>query len=535
VVAIIVAITVAVVIGDGAKKEATNGPSSTAAISGSGPGQAVDHVTFALNSGIPNLFIPNAWLISTGAAMSLVQSGLLAFDTDLKLGPAIADEWSQPDPTTYVFHLRPDVMFSDGTALTAEDVVYSMEWNIDPANASQLAAFYAGVESIVATSDSEITIKLSEPNAQFIYTVAHMSGFVFSKSQYEKDPKNFGTPALIPVGTGPYKVVSFTPDQSVTLSVNPHYYGEQPKVASITLKTFTDAQAVQLAMRSGQIDGAFEVPITSINQWKQIDSAQVITEPSLNVLMLVMNVTRPPFNDVHVRRAVWHAIDREGLVKAALKGYGEVANAINPPEMWANLKSPDDVRTFYDTLTPPEFDMAKAKAEMAKSKYPKGFSISTQISSTVALMAPIAESLTNTLGELGIKLSVTTVDSSVYFSSYINQKNNFYVRAYAPDFPDPVNYPYLFLYGANAVKNGMNAAEFKNPGFDGAIDTGLTAADPQARIDAIEQALRIVDDQVPIAPIFFTDTAVAVSNRLQLNDFSAFYYNQTWALGLAGR
>src|ERR1700744_3409229 len=105
----------------------------------------IQELRWALPSIPDTLLVGRAWSTYTGAVMSLVQEGSLAFGQDLKLAPAVADSWKQADPTTYVYHVRKGVTFSDGSPCTAEDIAFSMNWNMDPKNHSQLASFYAGV------------------------------------------------------------------------------------------------------------------------------------------------------------------------------------------------------------------------------------------------------------------------------------------------------------------------------------------------------------------------------------------------------
>jgi peptide/nickel transport system substrate-binding protein len=153
-----------------------NGATST----GSG---TIDEVTWALPDLPDVLLVPHDWTTYSGAVMSLVEEGALAFGDDLSLQPAVAERWEAVDPTTYVFTLRDGVTFHDGTPLTAEDVVFTIEWNMDEANASQLAAFFASVDTVKATADNEVTVTLTHPDAQFQYSMAHMSGFIMNKAQ----------------------------------------------------------------------------------------------------------------------------------------------------------------------------------------------------------------------------------------------------------------------------------------------------------------------------------------------------------------
>ncbi len=103
-------------------------------------------------------------------------------------------------------------------------------------------------------------------------------------------------------------------------------------------------------MQNGDIDGTFDLAISDIDQWKALGNVDVITAPSLGVFMLTLDHSTPPFDDIHVRKAIAYAVDRDGLVQALLKGNGEPATALNPPEMWSGVLPLDEVKAFYGTL-----------------------------------------------------------------------------------------------------------------------------------------------------------------------------------------
>lgn len=458
--------------------------------------------------------------------MSLVQEGLLAFGQDLGLQPAVADKWEAKDPTTYVYHLRPGVKFSDGTPLTAEDVVYSMKYNGDASTGSQLADFYVSVDSIEATAADEITVKLKKPDATFQYTPAHMSGFIMSKAQFQAHPEDIGTPTVLPLGTGPYKLTKFVPGQEIDLTVNEYYWGPKPTVKNITLKLISDSQTAMLALRNGEVDGAFEVPAAEISQWSQIPGVQILTKPSLLVDMLTLNVTVAPTDDIHVRRALWYAVDREGIVKAVLSNLGEVANNINPPEMWATVMGADQVKEFYSSLTPAEFNLDKARQELALSSKPEGFTIDLEIPNHLPYQAQIAQVLEQDFKEIGITLNVSVVDKSKFYGDYGNKTYPLFLRSYAPDYADPSNYPFLFL----SKTGSLNASAYDNPDFDTALTNSLASPDPAVRASELKKALQLVDQDVPIVPIFWGEGIAAISKNITWTGFTAFYYNQPWAL-----
>ncbi|MGL4962916.1 MAG: ABC transporter substrate-binding protein [Inquilinus sp.] len=491
----------------------------------------IPELRWALPSIPDTLLVGHAWSTYSGAIVSLVQEGTLAFGDDLKLAPAIADSWKQTDPTTYVYHLRQGVTFSDGKPLTADDVVFSMKWNMDSKNRSQLASFYAGVTSIEATGDREVTVKLDKPNTQFQYTVAHMAGFVMEKAQMEAHPDDYGSPDVLPVGTGPFKLTEFAPGDHVTLEANDAYWGGAPKVRKITISAIPDQQARLLAMRNGDIDGTFDLPISDIEQWKKIDTARIVTAPSLGVYLLTMDRDAAPFDDVHVRRALSYAVDRKGLVAALLKGLGAPATAINPPGIWAGVLTADEATSFYDGLNPYAFDLEKAKAELKQSKVPDGFSVKIESPNSVPYVTQSLVNLASNLAQIGITLDVQEVDHSQWLSDYFGHENlGLSFMSYFPDYPDPANYPYLFFSSSTAVKDGLNGSNFKNPEVDAALATALQNSDPAARATALKQVFKITNDDATVVSLFWPDTAMAINSKYDFTGFNAFWYNVPWAI-----
>ena len=506
--------------------------------------EQIELITWALPSFPERLFIPNAWTTYTGAIMSLVQEGMLTFGDDLALKPASADKWEQVDPTTIKYHLRSGVKFGDGSPLTAEDVVATFTYHMRPESASQLASFYTSVKEVEATAADEVTVILKEPNVQFAYTAAHMAGFVFKKEQIAD--KNIGAPEVLPLGTGPYKLVKFVPPDQVILEARDDYWGPKPVVKRITLRKISDPQDRRFAMQSGAIDGAFDLSLSEVGQWKALKNVQIITAPSLGVYALTLDHLDPPFDDLHFRRAVAYAVDREGLVDALLKGNenGEAATALNPPEMWSGVLPIKAVRDFYATLSPNySFDLAKAKAELAKSRYPDGYNKTIIIPASNAdpYMVNILQSVVEKLGQIGIPATINPMDNNAWLAQYFLHEDlptgkkhplGMQIMAYYPDFADPANYPNLFFSSANAANDGMNGSNFKNASVDDFLKTANEKADSEARAVALKNVFRIANEDVALVPIFWPHSAMAINNKYKLTGYTAFWYSVPWALGI---
>jgi peptide/nickel transport system substrate-binding protein len=494
------------------------------------PAELIEQITWALPAVNDTMFIPRAWSTYVGAIMSLVQEGPLAFGDDLALIPGVASA-EQPDATTYKYRIRSGVTFGDGSPLTPDDIVATMKFHMNPDSASQLAAFYSSVASVEASGADEVTVKLKAPNVQFQYTPAHMAGFIFQKKQLEEHPKDIGSPEVLPLGTGPYRLLEFAPADRAVLEARDDYWGPKPVVKKIIVTAIPDRQTRLLAMQNGDIDGTFDLAISDIDQWRALGNVDVITAPSLGMFALTMDQSAPPFDDLHVRRAIAHAVDREGLVKALLKGNGEAATALNPPEMWSGVLSADEVRSFYATLPSYPFDLEKAKAELKQSSHPDGFDLVIPASTNDPYMVNILQSVTENLKQIGINASVQEIDNNQWLAGYFRHENlGTQIMAYYPDFADPANYPYLFFHSANAVKDGMNGSNFKNAEVDAALDVANQQSDPKARAEALKKVFSIANENVAVAPIFWPASAMAINNKYKLTGYSAFWYNIPWAI-----
>ncbi len=519
--------------GDDEPTDATGGGATeTTAAAGTASGD-IDEITWALPFLPETLYVPHEWTTGQGVVVSLAQEGLLAFDDDLKLTGALAESWEQVDNVTYVYTIRENATFHDGSPVTAEDVAASMSWNLDPENFSFVDFFYFPVESIEATGDLEVTVTLFEPDVTWQYIPALMAGFVMPASQLASaDIDLLGTPDLIPIGTGPYRVVEFIPGDRVVLERYDGYWGENGPAKQITITQIPDPQQRLLAMRDGDIDGTFDLPETEIDQWQALDGVDVITEPALGLVVLTLDYETHPFGDIHVRRAIAHSLDQEGLISAVLKGRGERGTVVSPPDTWIPVIPGDDARSFYATLPQYEFDMEKAAAELAQSAVPDGFEFTVQVPGGADIMLNPLLSLAQNLETIGVTMTVEEVDGATWEETYFTHEPGLgmQVMEYSADFVDPVNYPTLFLWSLGAGPGGFNTSNYVNERVDELIAVALAESDPAAREAALKEMFEIAREDVATIPVYYFDTGMAIRSDLKLDGFNAFYYNIPWAI-----
>ena len=260
--------------------------------------------------------------------------------------------------------------FWDGTTLTPADVVFSLQQAASQKAGSQIAAFYTAVKSITASGD-RVVVRMKQPDPYFRYAPAVT--YILQKKYWQANLKDIGTPKKLTMCTGPHRFTKFQGDGTSELVAFDGYWGGRPAVRAITLKVIVNEATRLLAMRQGEIDGSFRISQDVIDQWKRLSNTRIQLAPELRTAYLSLDTAIEPWNDIHVRRAIAYSIDKPGLVRAILRGYGEPAPTLPPPEQWGDVLPQAQVKAFYRTLPKYSYNLAKAKAELQQSAFPDGF------------------------------------------------------------------------------------------------------------------------------------------------------------------
>lgn len=409
---------------------------------------------------------------------SLIFQGLLLLKPDMTVEPGIASAWSQPDSLTYQFTLRPGVKFSDGTALTVDDVVASMNRHLDPKVASELGSYYGNVKSIVASGTDQVIVHLSAPDPTFKYVTVF--SHIAPKSLIEKLGTSFGRPSSTAsvIGTGAYQVKSFSSSTAAVLEANPYYWGSKPVVQQVSFTCISDPTSRRLAMQSGEIDGSFALPLQDVAAWKKLDGVTLYTSSGLSVGYVSFDVQQAPFDDLHVRRAIGYSMDRAGYVKAFLGGNGTPANSLVPPGEWTGLLSTSERKALYKAIPSYTYSRKKAKSELAQSKYPKGFTTSVKVSNALPELVKSMEALAQELKHIGITLNVSEVDNSTWLAGFYDRGDiGMQVSVSNPSYADPSDY----LGSHYVAALNLNTARYSNPTFNEYMSLQASATDPATR------------------------------------------------------
>lgn len=494
--------------------------------SGSGSDRDFSSITWGVNGGLQSLNFFTQ--VSTNAllAQTLCLEGLLYYDSNNKLVPWLAKSWENRDYKRFVFQMRDNVKWHDGKPFTVDDAVFQYQFHLDPDVSNSASGYWQGfVRSVEKTGPSELTIELIEPLTAFPTWLAIGASYVMPRDQIvDGGWESVGTPSTLPIGTGPYKVESLRSNSSASFTYFDDYWGRKPMVRDVTLNVIADDSTRQLALRNGQIDGTFDVPTQNIKVWGDMPNVEMATASSLAQWFMATNVTKAPFDDVHVRRAMAHALNKEGIVESVW-GVGAPSVALVPPEFLYELMGKDEVTEFYDSLPSYPYDLDAAAAELKKSKHPDGFSISIQTTKDRPQQALICEIFAASLAKIGIKLEVTAVSDSQWID--VLRNNNpavigLTINDYGGTGPDPG--PNLALVNPDRAKPHLeNYAHYDNPALRQPfviVDQGGSRAQ---QIEAIKTILTATAEDVPYLPIGVPDCAVATVGGLEMDKLSGNY------------
>ena len=316
-------------------------------------------------------------------------------------------QWSNGDKTV-TFALQPNVKFSNGDALTAADVVYSINRAIAPKSTYPYAALMGKVTSVTAPTASTVAVTLSAPNNEWLYQLAAYSNGVIL------DPKAVGSIATAPVGTGPYKVTSFVQNYSVSLAANSDYWGTKPALATVTFRYFTDSNAENSALESGQInviDDLSNPP--DVKQFEGNSAYQIVHGPTSGKIQLTLNNTAGPLSNVKVRQAISYAIDKQGILQTVGAGYGTVIGSDTVPgDPWYSAS--------YAQAYP--YNPAKAKQLLAQAGYPNGFSTTLTIPpyGYATAAGPLVQA---DLKAVGINVTIKDIQWPLWLSQVFTARN----------------------------------------------------------------------------------------------------------------
>jgi peptide/nickel transport system substrate-binding protein len=443
--------------------------------------------------------------------LSASLQGLLFLDQKAKLAPSLAESWSNPDPLTYTFNVRDGVTFWDGTPLELEDIVYSFERHQEKRWESNWSYAFPTFKSIdVDKAKRTITFNLEKPYVYFAGIAGIVPSYVVPRAFAAQHVKDIGTPSVLTMGTGPLKIESYVPDDRAELVRNKGYWGPAAPIDKLTLRAIPDENARLLALQSGEIDGSLAVPPLQAEEWGAIPGVKLISYPTAASWWAALDREVKPLDDIHVRKALALALDRPGLIKAAFKDRARLASTMEPPETWRNLLPAAEVEDFYKTLPQNEFDLDAAKAELAQSSVPDGFTLDVPVETN-----PVSEKVMQVwkqgAAEIGITLNLKSVSTDQYTDMYYNRTKPVPIglAMWGTEYPDPMWNLDFLLPSENATAGSFNLSNLKDPKLDALLEQHKSDPEPASRAKVVKEIVSLVAEDHGFYFLFWPDQVVA--------------------------
>jgi peptide/nickel transport system substrate-binding protein len=455
---------------------------------------------------------------------NVIYSGLVRSDPTghtNKIVPSLSDHWTiSADGKTYTFHLRPGIKFSNGQPVTAEDVAWTLNRFGNPKINAIMAAVAGGYGNATVVNSSTVRVQLTKPAAAFLYDISIWPAFVLPKNLVQKEGKAFYNH---PVGTGPFMVQSFVKGSHITLVRNPHYWEPgKPYLNSVRYNFVSDSNTRILALRAGNAQEMDVVPFSQVKSLSSDKSVGVQTAKVPLFLGLWLNHLRAPLADLNVRKAMQYAIDRTLINQQIFDGQGRIPNSVL---MGFALDAPASV------VKPYAYDVAKAKALMAQSKYPHGFSTTLLYPAGTDFYRQLALALQQEFGAIGINIKLVEQDTATVTNDWFTRKFDmvFPFASFTSDLTVPDEYSDFVANWANGF-HGFETS-WRNAAIEKMVLNFEATRSDSARAKEWTQIQQALMNQTPVINVLnlpFIDAHAANVCGTNVDGLGSDHLEDTW-------
>lgn len=445
----------------------------------------------------------------SGRTMSFVYDNLVRFDVGTELVPGLAKTWDiSENGRKYIFHLRREARFFDGNPITAQDAVYSLTRILLPETASPQTWLFdrivgakevitgkAGtVAGLVAENDSTLVIHIVAPFAPFIQYLAMPSGAIVNYRQIE----NIN---IQPAGSGPWKLESWERDGEIIFVRNETYWGKKTKMPRLRIRILSEPMTRSAEFEAGNLD-LLDVPNVEVRAWQNHPrwGRYFYTEDDLSLYYVGMNCSRPPFNDIRLRRAMNLAVDREKIIEVLRFGVGIPASGPVPPSLLKG-RPPD----------PYPYDPEEALRLLDEAGFPHGFKTKLWVAGD-AEMYHVLEAIQSYWQAVGIRVELLRSDWNVFRTAVKAGKPDLYYLSWYADYPDGENFLYPLFHSQESM---FKRNRFSNAEIDSLIERIQVLSASPERDSLIARTNERVFEEAPWVFLWYPESNVVIQPWLK--------------------
>jgi peptide/nickel transport system substrate-binding protein len=420
-------------------------------------------------------------------------------DTDPTTGevvPQIAERWEQLSPTSYRFFIRKGITFHNGEELKSDDVKFSLDRAIASGSVSYIVDF---IKEVKIEDDYTVLVTTKAPYGPTLRNLAVPFAAIVPKDYVTANPNALKT---MPVGSGPYKFVSWAQSDNVKLEAFDAYYKGTPKTKYLVMKVIPEAAQRTIALETGEIDLSYEILVSDMKRVEANKNLTLFEAPSLTCFYISFNMKKAPFDNQLVRQAINMAIDRQLLVDTVNNGTGAAADEIIAPAVYG----------YYSTGVW-EYNPTKAKELLAQAGYPNGFSCTLWVNNNQSRVE-MCQAIQEMLREIGITCKVEVMEFGTFISRSTAGEHDMGYFGWVTSTKDG-DYTYYSLEHSSQQGAPGNRSFIDDPEVDRLVELGRTSADTKVR-DAAYKALALrLKEVANNAPIIYTAITAGASNKVQ--------------------
>ncbi len=439
-------------------------------------------------------------------------------DTTTDILPELAYRWDiSEDGLTYTFHLRPGVVFHDGTPLDAEAVLFSLDRQREktpphpfhnvggPYTYWQSMSMDQNNKDIGVADDSTVVITLHRRNAPFLANLAMGFAAIVSPTAARKHGEDF---FKHPTGTGPFRFVEWVKDDRIVLERSPDYWGPKTYLDRVVFRSIPENTVRLLALETGEVMGMDGINAELARRLQQNRAFDLLQQPGMNVGYLAMHCDKSPFDKQLVRQAVNHAVNREAIVAGLYGGFGTPAVNAVPPTLWG----------YNRAIQPYSYDPEKARQLLAEAGLPSGFKTVLYAMSGPRPYMPdplkVAEAIQSDLKKVGIEATLKTLEWGTYLDAVQHGRHHMCLLGWVGDNGDPDNFLYVLLDKEATRLPAQNVAFWRNDRVHELLVGAQEETDQAARATAYEEVQRIAHDEAPWVPLAHMTQLIAFEKRV---------------------
>lgn len=438
--------------------------------------------------------------------------GLVKPDSNGNLIPAVASDYkASADGKVYTFTLRDGIRFHDGNLVTVEDIKYSIDKCADTSNGEPLIAAFSNIDSVNIIDKKTVEIVLKEPNTEFDAELANVTAAIIPASNTNPDTN--------PIGTGPYKYVSRSPQENFVMAAFDDYWGDKANIKDVTFKICANADSIVMDLEGGSIDMFARVTST---QAAELSDKFDVLEGTMNLVQaLYLNNAEAPFDDVRVRQALCYAVNPQEIMDFVSDGKGTEIGSSMFPSFGKYY-----VEELKDTYTQ---DTAKAKELLTEAGYPDGFSFTITVPSNYQQHIDTAQVLVEQLKAIGVTAEINLVEWDSWLSD-VYADRNYQATVVGVDASSLTARALLDRFGSAAPNNFIN---FNSPDYDKALDEAISSTDDSEKTGYYKECEKILAEEAANVYIQDLPEFVALNKKYAGYEFYPLYVQDISKLYLA--